>query len=100
MFVSVTKTNNMTAKEFFESQLITDANSVIKKYAKYYNRFDMIRFAEAYHRNEVKKSNIPDVSQRSELLLDFLIHLNNKGLINNHDFDYEKEAKKYVKKIN
>jgi hypothetical protein len=46
------------------------------------------------------QSNIPDVNQRSELLIDFLIHLNNKGLINNHDFDYEKEAKKYSKKIN
>ena len=45
----------MTAKEFFESQLVSDANSVIKKYAKYYNRFDLIRFAEAYHRNELQK---------------------------------------------
>lgn len=34
-----------------------------------------------------------------EQLINFLIHLNDKGLINNHDFDYEKEAKKYIKKI-
>jgi len=36
----------------------------------------------------------------SEQFVNFLFHLNEKGLINNHDFDYEKEAKKYIKKIN
>lgn len=41
-----------------------------------------------------------DVSRRSEMLVNFLLHLNDKELINNHDFDYEKEAKKYLKKIN
>lgn len=41
-----------------------------------------------------------DVSRRSEQLVNFLLHLNDKELINNHDFDYEKEAKKYLKKIN
>ena len=50
--------------------------------------------------NDLKQAlRIPVVSQRSELLIDFLLHLNNKGLINNHDFDYEKEAKKYAKKL-
>lgn len=32
-----------------------------------------------------------------DFLIDFLIYLNEKGLINNYDFDYEKEAKKYIK---
>ena len=41
-----------------------------------------------------------NVSGQSEQLVDFLLHLNDKELINNHDFDYEKEAKKYLKKIN
>lgn len=50
-------------------------------------------------REQLKNLNIPNVSQQSELLIDFLIHLNNKKLINNHDFDYEKEAKKYAKKL-
>jgi hypothetical protein len=36
---------------------------------------------------------------RSEQLVNFLLHLNDKELINNHDFDYEKEAKKYLKKL-
>ena len=31
-------------------------------------------------------------------LIDFLLYLNDKKLINNYDFDYEKEAKKYFKK--
>lgn len=43
---------------------------------------------------------IHDVSGQSEQLVNFLLHLNSKELINNHDFDYEKEAKKYLKKIN
>ena len=32
-----------------------------------------------------------------EYLVNFLLHLNDKELINNHDFDYEKEAKMYLK---
>ena len=40
------------------------------------------------------------VSGQSEQLVNFLLHLNDKELINNHDFDYEKEAKNYLKKIN
>ena len=33
-----------------------------------------------------------------EHLINFLLHLHEKELINNHDFDYEKEARKYLKK--
>jgi len=44
--------------------------------------------------------DLHSVSQQSEMLveflIEFLIELNNKGLINNYDFDYEKEAKEYV----
>ena len=39
------------------------------------------------------------VSIQADDLVDFLIYLNNKKLINNHDFDYEKEAKNYIKKM-
>lgn len=38
-------------------------------------------------------------SNQKEMLLDFLFFLNNKELINNHDFDYEKQVKKYMKNI-
>ena len=31
-------------------------------------------------------------------LMDFLFYLNDKGLINNYDFDYEKEIDKYLNK--
>lgn len=31
-------------------------------------------------------------------LINFLLYLNEKALLNNHDFDYEKEAKKYLKR--
>jgi len=44
--------------------------------------------------------DLHSISQQSEMLveflIEFLIELNNKGLINNYDFDYEKEAKEYV----
>lgn len=56
----------------------------------------MVGFAQ----EQVNKLNLPDVSGRNEQLVNFLLHLNDKELINNHDFDYEKEAKKYLKKIN
>ena len=39
------------------------------------------------------------INWRSEQLVNFLLYLNDKKLINNHDFDYEKEAKKYLKKL-
>ena len=42
----------------------------------------------------------PDVSSRSQQLVNFLLHLNKEELINNYDFDYEKEAKKYLNKNN
>jgi hypothetical protein len=32
-------------------------------------------------------------------LINFQIYLNDKGLITNHDWDYEKLSKKYVKKF-
>ena len=39
------------------------------------------------------------VSEQSEQLVNFLFHLKEKDLINDYDFDYEKEVKKYLKKI-
>jgi hypothetical protein len=33
-----------------------------------------------------------------EVLINFLISLNDKGLINNHDFDYEKVARAFANK--
>ena len=55
---------------------------------------DKLKLAES----EVKKFRLGAVSGQSEQLVNFLLYLNDKELINNHDFDYEKEAKKYLKK--
>ncbi len=33
------------------------------------------------------------------MLFCFLLYLNKKGLINNHDFDYEKESKSFLRQI-
>lgn len=38
----------MTAKQFFESQLLTDANSVVDKLKHKYTRDELIKFADAY----------------------------------------------------
>jgi hypothetical protein len=35
--------------------------------------------------------------KKINLLVGFLLSLNNDALINNYDFDYKKEAKKYLK---
>lgn len=40
----------MTAREFFEHQLSTDANSVIDRFAYNFSRNDLIKFAEAYRK--------------------------------------------------
>ncbi len=32
-----------------------------------------------------------------DILIEFQIYLNDKELINNHDWDFEKEAKKFIK---
>lgn len=34
-----------------------------------------------------------------ETLIEFLLELNERGLINNYDLDYEKEAKDFVKRL-
>jgi hypothetical protein len=40
-----------TAKEFFNKQLITDANCPIDTLAHKYDRSDLFKFTEAYHKN-------------------------------------------------
>lgn len=36
--------------------------------------------------------------QTTKLLIDFLFYLNKQKLINNHDFEYEHQAKKFLAK--
>ena len=38
-------------------------------------------------------------SKELNKLINFQLYLNEKGLINNHDWDYEKEAQKFLKII-
>ena len=51
-----------------------------------------------YYEEQNPALRIHDFVGRSEQLVNFLLHLNDKELINNHDFDYEKEANEYLKK--
>ena len=36
-------------------------------------------------------------SYKEDILIEFQIYLNGQKLINNHDWDFEKEAKKFIK---
>ena len=38
------------------------------------------------------------MEKKVEILVLFLLELNERGLINNHDFDYEKEAINFLNK--
>jgi hypothetical protein len=46
-----------------------------------------------------KQETLYTEEQFMEELIGFQIYLNNKGLITNHDWDFEKEAKKYIKSL-
>ena len=48
----------MTAIEFFNSQLLTDASSVIDKTRHKYSRNDLIKFAEAYYKAKREETTI------------------------------------------
>ncbi|WP_346856565.1 hypothetical protein [uncultured Draconibacterium sp.] len=65
---------------------------------EYGQAIDILNKANGVEQSD-SNCNLAFVSNNEVALIDFLIHLNDKGLINNHDFDYEKEAKKYIKKI-
>ena len=72
---------------------VSEGISTVKKEAKYLTK----KMLEV--RKLLIESHLPHVSGQGEQLVNFLIYLNDKELINNHDFDYEKEAKKYLKKL-
>mgnify|MGYP005614888519 FL=1 len=36
-------------------------------------------------------------ADKEDILIEFQIYLNDQKLINNHDWDFEKEAKKFIK---
>lgn len=42
--------------------------------------------------------NNGSLNKNKNLLVDFLLYLHEEGLINNYDFDWEKKAKKFLKK--
>ena len=62
----------MTAKEFFESQLITDANSAINKNNRSFNHYDVIKFAELYgitQYNQAISESFNKMADIAELIL-------------------------------
>ena len=81
-----------TAKQIVENDGLTEHDQCEGYILKVQ---DIVDYMEQYAESEVKKLNLH--MQQSEQLVNFLLHLNDKKLINNHDFDYEKEAKKYLK---
>ena len=69
----------MTANDFFNSQLLTDASSIIDNTKQKYNRFELIKFAEAYGKQEYNQA-IDDlvadevVANKEKTLLKFKKH--------------------------
>ena len=45
--------------------------------------------------NVKKNNNTPELA---DVLMDFLLYLNDNALINNYDFDYEEEINKFLNK--
>lgn len=82
----------MRAEEFYKQR----SNSVRELWVLSPKQIEYI----ALIMEEYASLRIHDVVGRSEQLVNFLLYLNDKELINNYDFDYEKEAKKYLKKNN
>jgi len=79
----VINTNNMTSIEWLVNKIEIDIVGIEYDYA------DEIKQAKEMHRQEI-----------IEELIGFQIFLNNKKLITNHDWDYDKLAKQYVKSLN
>lgn len=77
------KAQNIIDELFYDNKVLTQGQHTLLE--------NVISIAQT-------KLRQPDVSGRSEQLVNFLLHLYDKELI--YDFDYEKEAKKYLKKIN
>lgn len=73
--------NNKTPIQYIEDKIIS-TNLAIWRYFK-----PFLKSAKAKEKNLYVDS-----------LIDFQLYLYNKGLINNHEWDFEKEAKKYYKK--
>lgn len=59
----------------------------------------VLKQAKEMHKQEVTNCNQSEISKEKtiELLLDFQIYLHNKGLIDNHSWEWEKAAKNYYK---
>lgn len=80
----------MRAEEFYKQR----SNSVRELWVLSPKQIEYI----ALIMEEYAALRIHDAVGRIERLVNFLLYLNDKELINNYDFDYEKEAKKYLKK--
>lgn len=69
------------AEEYFDSLLSTDANCPVDVYAHKYNRADLFRFAEAYHKERVNAITDADIEEWAEKHAAF-IGFDNKPNIN------------------
>ena len=59
----------------------------------------MLRFNEVSTPLTKKTNDMnEEMKKQVEMLIDFLIELHDNGLINNHDFNYEKEALYFIYK--
>lgn len=79
------KTTNYLIERILEINQMKEANELTESMAKYWLKAC------------IKRAKKNEKENTLELLIGFLIYLNDNGLINNHDFDYEKWSKTYYK---
>ena len=56
----------MTPKQYYDSLLITDANTPIDKFKQHYSEMDLFKFAEAYHQFKMKT----EVFEKMEIIIE------------------------------
>lgn len=93
--------DNSTIGEIKDWIIKATDGSTIKREHLGLSGVDISNVVHESEESEKVKSMIEQqaISIQADDFVDFLIYLNNKKLINNHDFDYEKEAKNYIKKL-
>ncbi len=68
----------MTTEDYFNQDDLL-ATSKVPKEIRRFTYFDLLKFAEYYHRSELKLLNLDFASKRSELLIGFMEDLRKNG---------------------
>ena len=82
------------ANEITEEQ----AREIMKQNRNALSSFHSLCEVHGISNELILKQGIPTKEQLKECLIDFQLYLYDRGLINDYSWDFEKEAKKFIKK--